>query len=157
MEVKLICVGKKTASYLREGEGVYTRRLKHYIRFSRVDVPDVKQTKKMTVDQLKEEETKAILKHIKPGERVFLLDEKGRSFTSEKWANFLQKQFLSGGQGLVFVVGGAFGFSKEMYEKATGKIALSEMTFSHQMVRLFFMEQLYRGMTILKGEPYHNS
>ena len=157
MEVKLICVGKTSATYLQEGEELYTNRLKHYIRFSRIDLPDVKQTKKMNVEDLKKEETKAILKHIKPGERIYLLDEKGKSFTSEKWADFLQKQFLSGSQGFVFVVGGAFGFSKEMYERATGKIALSEMTFSHQMVRLFFLEQLYRGMTILKGEPYHNS
>lgn len=156
MEIRLICVGKTGKSFLVEGEKEYANRLKHYVKFSSEVIPDVKQAKNLSEDQIKEKEAVAILSKIKPGERIFLLDEKGKEFSSEKFSNFIQKQFNQGGQAIVFVVGGPYGFAPVLYDKADSKISLSQMTLSHQMIRMFFIEQLYRAMTILKGEPYHH-
>lgn len=156
MEIRLICVGKTGKSFLVEGEKEYANRLKHYVKFSSEVIPDVKQAKNLSEDQIKEKEAVAILSKIKPGERIFLLDEKGKEFSSEKFSNFIQKQFNQGGQAIVFVVGGPYGFAPVLYDKAVSKISLSQMTLSHQMIRMFFIEQLYRAMTILKGEPYHH-
>lgn len=156
MEIRLICVGKTGKSFLVEGEKEYANRLKHYVKFSSEVIPDVKQAKNLSEDQIKEKEAVAILSKIKPGERIFLLDEKGKEFSSEKFSNFIQKQFNQGGQAIVFVVGGPYGFAPVLYDKAVSKISLSKMTLSHQMIRMFFIEQLYRAMTILKGEPYHH-
>lgn len=156
MEIRFICVGKTGKSFLEEGEKEYAKRLKHYVKFSSVVIPDVKQAKSLSEDQVKQKEADAILAKIKPGERIFLLDEKGKEFTSSKFSGFIQKQFNQGGQSIVFIVGGPYGFAPIMYEKAVSKISLSQMTFSHQMIRVFFIEQLYRVMTILKGEPYHH-
>lgn len=156
MKVKLICVGKTGKRFLEEGEQEYLHRLKHYLSFERIELPDIKQAKTLTEEQIKQKEGEQIKSKILPGEKVFLLDENGKEYSSEGFSVFLQKQFNQGGQGIVFVIGGPYGFSEEMHQLATGKISLSKMTFSHQMVRMFFLEQLYRSMTILKGEPYHH-
>ncbi|MDX1445838.1 23S rRNA (pseudouridine(1915)-N(3))-methyltransferase RlmH [Lishizhenia sp.] len=156
MKIKLICVGKTSKSFLVEGENEYLKRLKHYLPVERIELPDVKNAKKLTEDQIKQAEGEMILSKINPGETIFLLDEGGKTFSSEQYADFLQQKFNQGGHGLVFVIGGPYGFSSDMYAKANGKISLSKMTFSHQMVRMFFLEQVYRAMTILRNEPYHH-
>ncbi|MFT5858111.1 MAG: 23S rRNA (pseudouridine1915-N3)-methyltransferase [Flavobacteriaceae bacterium] len=156
MKIKLICVGKTSSSYLITGENEYLRRLQHYGHVEKIEIPELKNAKRLRQDQIKKEEGTLILAKIASGEHVILLDEVGKTFDSINFSKFLQKKFNQGGKALVFVVGGAYGFSEDIYAKANGKISLSEMTFSHQMVRLFFLEQLYRGFTILKGEPYHH-
>lgn len=156
MKIKFICIGKTSKTFLEEGEIEYTKRLKHYVPIERIEIPDLKNQKKLTVDQIKELEGKEILAKISSGEQVILLDERGEMFSSVKFSQFLQQRFNAGGKALVFVVGGAYGFSQEVYSASSGKISLSKMTFSHQMVRMIFFEQLYRAMTILKGEPYHH-
>lgn len=157
MKVKLITIGRTHASYLQEGEKIYLNRLKHYMPVEKVEIPDLKKTGKLSREELKQKEGEFILKQINPGERLILLDEKGKDFNSEKFAEYLQQQMNMGGKAICFAVGGAFGFSPEVYAKADGKIRLSSMTFNHEMIRLFFLEQLYRGLSILRGEPYHNS
>lgn len=157
MKIVLLCVGKTDAGFLSEGTEVYTRRLKHYLPFEIYCIAEQKTWKKMTPDLRKKAEGTAISEFISAGDQVVLLDEGGREFNSENFAHYLEKQMVAGHKRLVFVVGGAFGFSPEIYEVATSKMALSQMTFSHQMVRMFFAEQLYRAMTILRNEPYHNS
>ena len=156
MNVKLITVGKTSASYLREGELEYQNRLKHYMNFERVDLNDLKVSNKTSPDVVKKKEAEIILKQLKPMDRVVLLDEKGDGFSSIDFSKWFEKQTLSGVRNLVFIVGGAFGFDKLIYERANNKIRLSSLTFSHQMVRLFFLEQLYRAGTILKREKYHH-
>jgi 23S rRNA (pseudouridine1915-N3)-methyltransferase len=141
---------------LEEGENEYLKRLKHYIPVERIEIPDLKNAKKLTFDQIKEAEGKEILVKLQQGDVLFLLDERGKEYSSVDFANFLQQKFNTGGKAIVFVVGGAYGFSEEVYSAANGKISLSTMTFSHQMVRMIFFEQLYRAMTILRGEPYHH-
>lgn len=156
MTVKLIYIGKTGKSFLVEGEKEYTKRLKRYIKFQSIELPDIKNAKKMSFQEVKNKEGAQILSKIKEDERVFLLDEKGKEFDSVSFSKFIQKQFNIGGQGITFVIGGPYGFSEEVYKRATGKVALSKLTFSHQMIRMFFIEQLYRSMTIVKGEPYHH-
>lgn len=156
MKVKFICIGKTGKSFLEEGENEYLKRLKHYIPVERIEIPDLKNQKKLTFDQVKELEGKEILSKLQAGDHLILLDERGKMYSSVDFANYLQQRFNSGGKALAFVVGGAYGFSEEVYAAASGKISLSSMTFSHQMVRMIFFEQLYRAMTILKGEPYHH-
>ena len=156
MKIKLIVIGKTDATYIQQGIDLYTSRLKHYIPFLLEVLPDIKNTKKLTENQQKELEGQKILEKVGQGSEIVLLDEKGKEYNSVSFSSFLQKKMNSGIKELVFVVGGPYGFSEEIYKKANGKVALSQMTFSHQMVRLFFTEQIYRGMTILKGEPYHH-
>ena len=156
MKIRLICVGKTERSYLIEGESEYIKRLKHYCSFEKIEIPELKNAKKLSEDQIKLEEGKLILGKIDSSEQLILLDENGKSFNSVGFSNYLQKKFNQGGKSLVFVVGGAYGFSDELYARSNAKISLSEMTFSHQMARLFFIEQIYRAFTILKGEPYHH-
>ncbi len=156
MKIKLICIGKTGKSFLEEGENAYLKRLKHYVSFEKIEIPDIKQAKNLSEEQIKEKESQLIMAKLQGIERYFLLDEKGKSYTSIAFADFLQKQFNIGGQSLAFIIGGPYGFSDSLYKSATGKISLSSMTFSHQMIRLFFIEQVYRSMTILKGEPYHH-
>lgn len=156
MKVKFICIGKTGKSFLEEGENEYLKRLKHYIPVERIEIPDLKNAKKLTFDQIKELEGKEILSKIHAGDHLILLDERGDFFSSVQFSNFLQQKFNSGGKAIAFVVGGAYGFSDELYNASSGKISLSKMTFSHQMVRMIFLEQLYRAMTILRGEPYHH-
>ena len=156
MKIKLIAIGKTDEKYLEEGIEKYLKRLKHYTPFELTVIPDIKQGGKFTAEKLKEEEGKLILQKLQEGDQLVLLDEKGKNFTSTEFANFLQKKLNTVNTNLVFVIGGAFGFSPAVYQRANEQISLSRMTFSHQMVRLFFTEQLYRGFTILRGEKYHH-
>ncbi len=156
MKIKLICIGKTGKAFLNEGENEYLTRLKHYVSTVKIEIPDIKNQKNLTVEQIKDLEGKEILQKIGNAEQIYLFDEKGANYTSENFAKFLQQRFNAGGQFLTFIIGGAYGFSKEIYSIAHGKIALSSMTFSHQMVRMIALEQIYRGLTILKGEPYHH-
>lgn len=157
MKITLLTVGKTEHNYLAEGIGIYMERLSHYVKFVMVDVQLPKNTKKLEPAALKEAEGKLLIKYFEDADKVILLDEKGQSYTSEAFAAWLQKIMNSGCKHLLFVIGGAYGFSMEIYQAAHAKLSLSDMTFSHQMVRLFFAEQLYRAFTILKNEPYHNA
>ena len=157
MKIKLICVGKTNFNFLKTGEEEYSKRLAHYCSFSRIDIPELKQVKSFTQEEIKLREGELILSKIQSGEYVVLLDDKGKSFNSIAFANHLEKKALHGSSAITFIIGGAYGFSPAVYAKADEQISLSEMTFSHQMVRLFFIEQLYRGFTILRNEPYHHS
>lgn len=156
MKIKLLTVGKTDERFIEEGIEKYLNRLKHYINFEIITLPDVKQGSKLNMEKLKEEEGKLILQKIESSDQLILLDEKGKSLTSEEFSVFLQKKMNAGFPNLFFVVGGAFGFSEEVYKRANEQLSLSKMTFSHQMVRLFFTEQLYRAFTIIKGEKYHH-
>lgn len=156
MEITLIVIGKTNAKYLIEGLDEYTRRLKHYISYNINILPDIKNTKKLSEEQQKETEGKLILNALKPGDFIVLLDERGKEFSSMQFSDYLQRKMNSGLRRLVFVVGGPYGFSKDVYNKADEKLSLSKMTFSHEMIRLFFTEQIYRAMTIIRGEPYHH-
>ena len=156
MKIKLIVVGKTNAKYLLEGEKEYERRLKHYTKFEEIIITDVKQAGKLSESELKKKEGHLILGKLEISDHVILLDDKGKSHSSIEFANFLQQKMNSGLKSLVFVVGGAFGFSDEVYLRANSKFSLSKMTFSHQMIRLIFKEQLYRGFSILRGEKYHH-
>ena len=156
MKVKLICIGKTGKKFLEEGENEYIQRVKHYVQIERIEIPDLKKVRKLTFDQIKQLEGKEILSKVGSGEQLILLDERGSVYSSVDFANFIQQRFNAGGKAIVFVIGGAYGFSDEVYSAAIGKISLSKMTFSHQMIRMIFFEQLYRAMTILKGEPYHH-
>ncbi len=157
MKIKFICVGKTVESFLKEGELNYQNRLKHYILFERIDLPDLKNVKNLTAEQIKSEEGKLILKQLTSNQDLILLDENGKHFSSVDFAQFLDFSFLHSSKDLVFVIGGPYGFSEEVYQRANNKVSLSKMTFSHQMVRMIFLEQLYRALTIRKGEPYHHS
>ncbi len=155
MKVKLICIGKTGKDFLVAGEQEYINRLKHYVQIERIEIPDIKNAKKLTFQQVKDAEGKEIL--AKAGvDRIYLLDERGKTYSSVAFSQFIQQQFNLGGKAIVFVIGGAYGFSEEVYAKASGKISLSTMTFSHQMIRMIFFEQVYRAMTILNNEPYHH-
>ena len=156
MKIRLIVIGKTNASYLKTGESDYEDRLKHYCKFEELLIPQIKNGGKLTHNDLKIKEGKLILKSITPNDQVILLDEKGKSFSSIDFSNLLNQKLLDSTKRLVFVVGGAFGFSEEVYRRADLKLSLSKMTFSHQMIRLIFKEQLYRVFTILKGEKYHH-
>ena len=156
MEIKLITVGKTDVQWVREGLELYASRLKHYIPFSVVEIPELKKVSALSRQQIMQKEGELILKHLSPGDHLILLDEHGREFRSMEFAEHLEHLLSMGGKNLVFVVGGAFGFSDAVYARAHSKISLSRMTFSHQMVRIIFAEQLYRAFTILKGEPYHH-
>ncbi|MGV3685470.1 MAG: 23S rRNA (pseudouridine(1915)-N(3))-methyltransferase RlmH [Daejeonella sp.] len=156
MKITLLTIGKTEDKYLTEGIGIYLKRLKHYINFSILEIPDLKNTKSLSTEQQKSKEAELIFKNINSTDHVILLDEKGQELTSKQYSAFLNKKMIGGQQHLVFIVGGPYGFSKDVYERSNEKISLSRMTFSHQMIRLFFTEQLYRAFTILKGEPYHH-
>ena len=155
MKITLLVVGKTTDPRLQSLIEDYQQRLKHYIPFEFVVVPDIKNAKTLSQEQLKSAEGQAILSFLTPAMDVLLLDEHGREFRSIEYADFLQKK-MGSGKDLTLIIGGAYGFSKEVYARANGKIALSQMTFSHQMIRLMAIEQIYRAMTILRHEPYHH-
>ena len=156
METVVYCVGKTDQVELAQLIERYQNRLKHYTKFSFHIVEDIKNSKNLSEKQQKEAEAKAIEKQLNPSDRVILLDENGKNFTSVAFSEWINKQQLSGVKRLVFLVGGPYGFAPSLYARAEQKIQLSSMTFSHQMVRLFFVEQLYRAHTILKNEPYHH-
>lgn len=157
MKVEMWVVGKTSESYLQEGIAIYIKRLSHYLPFRMLIIPAVKTSKGMEPLQVKEKEGAAILQKLKSDDLLILLDEKGKSFNSVAFARYVDRLLMRPGRRLIFLVGGAFGFSDVIYQRAQGKLSLSEMTFSHQMIRLFFVEQLYRAMTILRNEPYHNN
>ncbi len=156
MKIKLLWIGKTADKYLEAGINIYAGRLKHYCRFETQTLPDIKNAKNLSKEELKEKEGKLILDTLSQGEILVLMDENGKQFTSPQLADFVQKLLNRGSQQIVFVIGGAYGFSEEVYQRADAKVSLSLLTFSHQMVRLIFAEQLYRAFTILKGEPYHH-
>ena len=156
MDIKLIAIGKTDKTELDQLIKSYQNRLMHYVRFSFEIIPDLKNSKNLSRRLQKEEEGKLILSKISNSDRLILLDENGQEMNSVGFSNFLQKQMNSGLKRLVLVIGGPYGFSEDVYKKASSKLALSKMTFSHQMVRLFIIEQLYRSFTILKNEPYHH-
>lgn len=149
-------IGKTTDSKLQTLIEDYSGRLKHYANFEMVVVPELKNTKNLSFELQKEKEGELLLSKVEPNDDVILLDDKGRQFSSMEFADFISKKMLAASRGIVFVVGGPYGFAPSVYERANSKLSLSAMTFSHQMIRLIFAEQLYRAMTILKGEPYHH-
>ena len=156
MKITLLTVGKTDVPWVREGLDTYVSRLTHYVPFSVKELPELKNASALTREQIKEKEGTALLGSLSGGDCLILLDDKGTEMTSTQWAASLQDLLLHQGQNLVFAVGGAYGFSPAVYERASRKLSLSKMTFSHQMVRVIFAEQLYRAFTILRGEPYHH-
>jgi 23S rRNA (pseudouridine1915-N3)-methyltransferase len=156
MNIKLLTIGKTDNKALQSLIDDYSKRLSFYIKFDLEIIPDIKNVKNLSESQQKEKEGELILAKLTSTDQLILLDEKGTTFSSVGFSDYLQKKMNSGAKTIVFVIGGPYGFSDEVYQKAQGKISLSLMTFSHQMVRLFFIEQLYRGFTILKNEPYHH-
>ncbi len=156
MKIKLLAIGKTDDKNLQALISSYENRLKHYIKFEIEIIPDIKNVKNLSEKQQKEKEGELILKKIQATDNLVLLDEKGYEFRSMEFSRFLQKKMNSGIKQMVLVIGGPYGFSEKVYQKAIGKISLSKMTFSHQMIRLFVVEQIYRAFTILKNEPYHH-
>lgn len=156
MKINVVYIGKTGKTFLVEGEKEYLNRLKHYCKVDVTELADLKNAKKLSKEQIKTEEGKLLLQQLNSGDQVYLLDERGKKYSSVQFSNFIQKRFNQGGKKLVFLIGGAYGFSDEVYARAQGKISISNMTFSHQMIRMIFLEQLYRAMTILRGEPYHH-
>lgn len=156
MKIRLLVVGKTSVSWLEEGMGVYRNRLDHYCDFSIDVIPDIRNAGTMDKIKLMHLEAKEITKRLRPGELLLLLDENGRQFTSEDFAERLNKWMVAGNRSIAFVIGGAFGIDPELKQKADFILSLSEMTFSHQLIRVIFLEQLYRAFTILKNEPYHH-
>jgi len=156
MNIKLIAVGKTDNSALQELITTYEKRLSYYIKFELQLLPDIKNSKSLSEEQQKTKEGELILSNIDSSHHLILLDERGKEFTSVAFADELQKKMNAGIKQLTFVIGGPYGFSKEVYDRANGKLSLSKLTFSHQMIRLFFVEQLYRAFTILRNEPYHH-
>jgi len=156
MKITLLVIGKTTDSYIKEGIDKYTKRLKHYVKFEILEIPELKNTKNLTEDQQKAKESELLFKYLSPTDHLILLDEKGEEFTSSQFSGFISRKMLGSIQHLVFITGGPYGFDNLVYTKANDKLSLSKMTFSHQMIRLFFVEQVYRAFTILKGEPYHH-
>ncbi len=156
MKIILLMVGKTAENYMREGILVYQNRLKHYMSFQMEIIPDLKNTKSLSFEQQKDKTSDLIFDFLEDSDDVVLLDERGKEFTSVGFARFLEQKMIASPKRLVFVIGGAYGFSEKLYNRANLKLSISQMTLSHQMIRLFFIEQLYRAMTILKGEPYHH-
>ena len=156
MKITFLTVGKTTFPFVKEGCDIFMKRIKHYTTFEYIEIPELKNTSSLSKDQIKEKEAELILKNVKNTDKVVLLDERGKNFSSIEWSKELEKEIISGTKSVIFIVGGAYGFSKTIYERANGKLSLSSMTCSHQIIRLFFIEQLYRAFTIMKGEPYHN-
>ncbi|MBT5858918.1 MAG: 23S rRNA (pseudouridine(1915)-N(3))-methyltransferase RlmH [Flavobacteriales bacterium] len=156
MKIVLITIGKTSEKYLIEGIYQYKNRLKHYTNFEIMEIPNIKNSKNLSEAELMKKEGELILKQIQNSDHLVLLDDKGKDFTSPRFAQKLQQWMLSGKKRIVFVVGGAYGFSEEIYKRGNEELSLSKMTFSHQMVRLFFIEQIYRAFTILNNEPYHH-
>ncbi|MEF3079406.1 MULTISPECIES: 23S rRNA (pseudouridine(1915)-N(3))-methyltransferase RlmH [Flavobacteriaceae] len=156
MNIKLIAIGKTDNKNLQTLIEDYKKRLSYYIKFEFEIIPDLKKVKHLSEEQQKEKEGELILAKTQNSDVLILLDENGKQMDSVAFSNYLQKHMNSGIKTLIFVIGGPYGFSEEIYKRANGKLGLSKMTFSHQMVRLFFIEQLYRGFTILKNEPYHH-
>ena len=156
MKILLLVIGKTDDDYLITGIKKYVGRLGHYVSFEMKEIPDIRNRKTLSEEQQKKSESFLLLSQFQAGDYIILLDENGKQFTSVEFSENLEKLMASGNKRIVFVIGGPYGFSQDVYAKANAKMSLSPMTFSHQMVRLIFVEQLYRAFTILKGEPYHH-
>ena len=156
MRLTLLTVGRTDVKWVREGLDLYCSRLTHYVPFSLVEIPQLKNAGSLSREQIEVKEGELILAAVKPSDEVILLDEHGKEFRSVEFASFISERLSRSGRDIVFVIGGAYGFSPEVYSRADSKLSLSKMTFSHQMVRTIFAEQLYRAFTIIKGEPYHH-
>jgi len=156
MKITLLTVGKTDKDWVKQGMDIYVSRLKHYIPFSITEIPELKNVSALSREQIKAKEGELILKNVKPADNLVLLDERGKEYSSVEFAKVLQDKINYEGKDIVFVIGGAYGFSEDVYRRANSKMSLSRMTFSHQMVRAIFAEQLYRAFTIIKGEPYHH-
>jgi 23S rRNA (pseudouridine1915-N3)-methyltransferase len=156
MKIILIVIGKTEKTWLQEGLDVYVRRLSHYIPFELKTIPDLKNSSNLSKDLIKDKESDLLLPFISGKKEIYLLDEKGKEYTSRQLAAFLEKKIEKNSREITFVIGGIYGFSEKTIKNSSGQISLSKLTFSHQMVRLLFVEQLYRAFTILKGEPYHH-
>ena len=156
MQLSILVLGKTDSAQIETEIKRYESRLKHYLPFELRVIPDVRRGSKLTPEEQKRAEGIELLRYITPTDRVYLFDERGESYTSRAFATFIERAMVSGERRLVFIIGGPYGFSSEVYERADGQVSLSRMTFSHQMVRLFAIEQLYRAQTIIRGEPYHH-
>ena len=156
MKIVFLTIGKTINKHLTELQNDYQDRLKHYVSFDYTVIPELKNTRSLSEAEQKEKEADLLLKAIEPTDEIILLDENGKQFGSVEFSQFISKKLLGNQKRMVFVVGGPYGFSQRIYNRANGLISLSKMTFSHQMVRLIFVEQLYRAFTILRGEPYHH-
>jgi 23S rRNA (pseudouridine1915-N3)-methyltransferase len=157
MKIALAIIGQTDKGYLDTGLQTFAARINRYVPFEEILIPEDKKWKKLAAEERKRQEAKALVSKLDASDMVILLDEKGKEFTSEGFANYLQKKMNAGPKRLVFAVGGAFGFDQSIYDQFPQRLALSKMTFSHQMIRLFTAEQIYRAFTILNNEPYHNS
>lgn len=156
MKITLLTVGQTEKNWIRDGLDLYVARLRHYIPFSVNEIPELKNVSALSREQIKKREGELILKTLKETDEVILLDEHGKEYGSVEWTGALEKRISASGKDMVFVIGGAYGFSDDVYKRCNAKISLSRMTFSHQMVRVIFAEQLYRAFTIMKGQPYHH-
>ena len=156
MKISLLQVGAIVDKYLQVGVDDYLKRLRRYTKFDVIEIKDIKNAAKLSKDELKKKEAIEILKRVDCGDFVVILDEKGNNLSSQKFASFIQERMNLSTKRLVFIIGGAYGFDESVYQRADFKLSLSEMTFSHRMIRLLFTEQLYRAFTILRGEPYHH-
>ncbi len=156
MKLKIILVGKTEEDYLKHGIDKYQKRLKNYLPLEIIEIPALKNTKKLSIEQQKVKEGELILQKVEKSDLMVLLDEKGKEFSSMAFSNYFQNKMNSGIKSLCLVIGGPYGFSQDIYSRAQQKIALSQMTFSHQMIRLLLIEQCYRAMSILRNEPYHH-
>ncbi len=156
MKILLLTIGKTTTGYLKEGIDLFIKRIGHYVPFEFKTLLDIKAVKGMDINNQKKMEGQLFLSAVQQSDVVVLLDERGNELTSREFADYINKKMLAGTRRLVFMIGGPYGFSPEVYDRANELLSLSKMTFSHEMVRLFFVEQIYRAMTIIKGEPYHH-
>ncbi len=156
MKITLLTVGKTDRDWVKQGLDIYVSRLKHYISFSIIEIPELKNVSSLSKDQIKVREGELILKNIRNNDDVILLDERGKEHTSVELSGIIRDKINYGGRDIVYVIGGAYGFSDAVYSRANSMLSLSRMTFSHQMVRAIFAEQIYRAFTIMKGEPYHH-
>ena len=156
MKIELWTIGKTNEAYLKEGMAIFQKRIQRYLKLETVLITAIKNAKNLKPKQVKEKEGEKILAKLNQGDFLILLDEKGKQFTSVQFANYIEKQLHQSHHRIIFLIGGAYGFSPAVYSRSNQKLGLSNMTFSHQMVRLFFLEQFYRAMTILRNEPYHN-
>ncbi|MBJ2190124.1 MAG: 23S rRNA (pseudouridine(1915)-N(3))-methyltransferase RlmH [Muribaculaceae bacterium] len=156
MKIVIIAVGKTSTGYVACGVEEFLKRANRYVPTELLVIPDVKSSKALSEDAQKQQEGRSIISALQPGDIVTLLDERGKELTSREFSLMIERRMVQGIKRLVFVIGGPYGFSNEVYERADSKLSLSRMTFTHEMVRLFFMEQIYRAMTIMRGEPYHH-
>jgi 23S rRNA (pseudouridine1915-N3)-methyltransferase len=156
MKISLVCIGKTDDKYIKEGIEKYLKRLKHYITFQLVELPDIKNVKSLSEEQQKEKESELLMKQFTNQDFVVLLDERGKEFRSVEFSAYIEQRMVSSCSHLVFLIGGPYGFADSVKKRANFSLSLSKMTFSHQMIRLFFVEQRYRAFSIMRSEPYHH-